>query len=388
MKIDVLDHGIFNTIDPRDIQKYLAISGWTNVRHEQGDSVSIWAITVDRNIQYAWVPLNKKHGDFSENIRRLIQTIALVENRSQLEVIEDFSTIGLGDVIRLHSYDRNDRSSNSLPFDDGFLLIKKGKEMLSAAAQSTLEKRAVHPSKRPSSVTNYLRDVRLAQTEQGSFIVKLISPISIFSKNQMSFEDMGFHIPFERKVVVTLLNGLSYLKTVADETFKRGKFYIEPFQEVVEEGVSANLCEAVTDADNERQKYQPLRLSVSWSYAIEEASKDNVPNQIEFSPSVLPYIERAGELLREKNPEKVILYGYVIALKRESIIELGKITIVTTIDRRQKNIHVQLDREAYSAAVQAHDDALQISVEGELIKKGRFTYLEKPRNFQIIESAF
>ncbi len=383
MKIEIVDHKIFNGLNPVDIEKYLRTTGWRLVRREDGD-VSIWETRLRDETFRIWLPLNRNYGDFAESMKRLVRTIAMVENRSQLALIEDLDTIGIGDVLRLRSFDEFNRGSTTLPLNDGLLLLNQGREMLNAAARSVIEKREVYPSRRPSQVSKYLRNLKLGQTEQGSYIVKLISPISDFALTQMVFPNIDMPVPFERKVVIGLMKSLNALNEAANETFKRGRFYFEVFREIVSEGVSANLCEAVTSTDSERKTYRPLEISVTWSYALENSLIQDAPQSIEISPNVMSYIEQAGRLFREKNPEEVTLTGYVIMLKRRLTVEPGEITLVTIIEGRQRNVRVKLDREMYGLALQAHENELKVSVDGELVKKGRLTFLEKPRNLQII----
>ena len=332
--------------------------------------------------------MNLQFGDYSESVQRLIKVVAEVEQRSQLSILEDIDTIVIGDVVRLRSFDELNRSSSTLPFDDGLILLNRGKDMLNAAARAVIEKREVYPSQRPAPVSDYLKKLRLGQTEQGSFIVKLISPISEFARRQLSLPEMGYHEPFERKVVVGLMNSLHQLNEVAVETFKRGRFYFDAFQELVDDGVSANLCEAITDATSETKKYRPLEVSVTWSYVLKEVPVPDVSDSVVISPNGMAYIEQAGLMFREKNPENVTLEGYVIVLKREKFLDVGEITLVTIVDGRQRNVRVELERELYLQAIHAHENELKVSIEGQLVKKGRLTFLQKAQNLEIIEDEF
>jgi hypothetical protein len=110
--------------------------------------------------------------------------------------------------------------------------------------------------------------------------------------------------PFERRAIETLMQGLGTLQQVALETEKKGTFYFERFQEVVSEGVSANLCEAVIGGKSEDgATYKPLVSGIiegrKYKVKIELSESD-------YEIAVLAHqtwneISCLGELIKEGN---------------------------------------------------------------------------------------
>jgi hypothetical protein len=384
MKVEILDDEVFDGLNPSDIEKYLAHTNWREFKHAQS-GISVWDFADDSGKKYrVWLPVDRNLGDFAIGVGRLIKTLATVEDRSQLQLLEDLETVANGDIVRVSSEDRLNKTSSSLLLHEGMLLIKQAQDLTSAAACAAVEKREVFPHRRPNVVIDYLKKVRIGQTERGSYTLKLISPITSPIYKQLSLPDMppSEDTPFERQVIIHLLKGLDALQRVSQETLKRGRFYFEAFQEVVSEGVSANLCEAIALADD-NERYRPIEVSVTWSYALTRPTGNF--RDISFSTPVIPYIAEAAQQFREKNPEDIILRGYVTALRRRKIGDPNVVTVVGLVDEGPRSIRITLSEDAYSSALHAHENDYEISVNGRLVRQGNFLILETPTNFHIIQ---
>lgn len=390
MKVEILDDEIFNALLPVDIAKYLAGNRWHEIKRNDNE-VSIWETADKTGKKYrVWLPLDVNLGDFAISIGRLIKSVAIAENRSQLQVVEDLETVGVGDVIRSGTQDLLSRTSHSLLFNEGLSLINKSYGLAVAAAYSTLEKRAVYAFRRPAKVVEYLKNLRLGQSEKGSYLVKLISPLptTLYSQLPIPFPAVEpvSETPFERQVVINLIKSLDVLHRVTQETYRRGKFYFEVYQEVVSEGVSANLCEAVTGDEENENKHRPINISVSWSYLV-NAPTENLPEQVTFPVEYMPYLVKAAQTFREQNPEEISFQGFVTALKRPEFFDPGAVTIAGLLLGKQRNVRMMLGESDYRTAIHAHEKGLPISVDGELIKQGVFYVITKPQNFHIVEKS-
>jgi hypothetical protein len=386
VKVDILDQGVFNSLSPSELESYLAHTDWVRLKIVSGE-VAIWQHTTDSHKHRVWIPLDQTLADYAESMSRAIKAIASVETRSQLQILDDLETTAVGDIIRVKSFDILNRESNSLPFHEGMSLLRQAQDMTSAAAVSAVEKREVLSRRRPNKAVEYLKELRMGQTERGSFVVKLISPIHPDPAPQMPFEFPDLPIipepPFERQVVINLLSGLHALKRVSEEISRTGRFHLEAFQEAVQEGVSANLCEAVANVSDDDVPPRPLEVNISWSYAI-PAPRIALPTEVRFSTEAMPYIVRAAQLFRERNPEEIIIRGYVTALRREKDAQAGVITVTGLIEGKVRSIRLPLVGALYTIAVQAHENESEVSCEGRLVKQGNFFTLEDPLNFHII----
>lgn len=374
MKVEILDAEAFSGLDPEIVQRYLRSNGWSEEERSE-NGFSIWQ-TADRDrLARVWLPLDKEFIDFEEGIQRLVREFASFEEKSQLEVLEDLNTIALGDIIRLTTFDLTNRASTSIPILDGVALVEKAKRIATAAALTVDEKKPVHSTYRPPTVAEYLDKVRLGQTERGSYRIKLISPLPI---QPSLLEDQV--APFERRVVTTLMDSLDALKIVSKEALRKGRYRFESFREAVEQGVSANLCEALTD-QRSTQPQRPIQISVSWSDVV-KAPKTSA-GTIEFDSNVLYFVEQAGKDFREHHPERVVLRGLVGALKKDSRkrgIRARSIVVVGLIEDRFRSVHIELgDRDAYDRAIDAHKAEKEVLFSGILVRKGTYFKLNQPQ---------
>ncbi len=187
---------------------------------------------------------------------------------------------------------------------------------------------------------------------------------------------------FARQAVETLMKGSKTLLSIAKDIDKRGKFEFAPFEEAVACGVSANLCEALAETVSENQ-YQQLDISVSWSYVLAPIQQD-IPERVSFSPEVIPHIAKAASIFREKNPEEFYLQGYATALKRDSRGGEGTVTVVCTIDGKERQIRMNLSENNYNNAIEAHKEGIRLTCNGELKKKGRMFWLDNPSNLRLL----
>ena len=387
MRVDILDNEIFGSFIPSELERYLAATHWRQIRYEE-NVVSIWEYETPENKYRVWLPLDPGLADYATAVGRLIRTVALAERRSQLQIIEDLDTVVVGDVIRASMWDELNRTSSSIPFSDGLLLLKRSYDMTRAAAWATIEKRPVFPYRSPARVINYMKKLRLGQSERGSYLIKIVSPIEPQTtqppKPLPGFPPQEEQVPFERQVVINLIKSLDALQMVASETQQRGRFYFKPFEEVVDEGVSANLCEAVVGEDRNATHYRPIEVSVSWSYVL--ISPTSVPiRTVSFTKDLMPHIAQAARVFRERNPEEISLRGFVTALSRSQKDEPGVVRVVGYIEGRMRSVRITLVGEAYNTAIHAHENDLQVACEGELTKQGKFYVLRNPVNFRIVD---
>ncbi len=180
--MDILEDRIFDTLNPKDMERYLSNNKWKEVRRVPGE-LSIWDNIGETGRKFrVRLPLDNDLGDFAISMKKAVRTLSLFENRSQLEILEDFNTIAIGDVIRVKSEDIFNQTDSTLQLDDGIRLIRKARDMLSAAACAVVETKTVFPSRKPGMVSEFMKNIRLGQTERGRletdfFLTKFLNQV-------------------------------------------------------------------------------------------------------------------------------------------------------------------------------------------------------------------
>lgn len=304
---DITDFTALGRLSSRDICFYLIKNKWLRVTEVAGtiifDSPAAEKVRV-------WVPLEGgNQEDYVLSMGKLIRTLSSYESRSQLDILEDFDAFSTGDVIRVGSEDPFDRHSSSVSFDTGVELIYKAKQMLLAGSSvasiaSSNVPRAFFGSKKPIRAQEYVRNVRLGQTERGSYIVKVISPLppELEDKN-LTLPSIPEKKPFERAAVESTFRGIIALKDVLAEVERKGKFHFDPFLERVGDGLNADLCEAIIGKKGNEPL--PLSFSVAWSPAFKIDVSNDLTESVRFTTNSYQYIREAAEQFRRIEPEEV-----------------------------------------------------------------------------------
>jgi len=390
MNVDIQDHAVFDSFEPDVVLRYLEAHRWTEIKRIPRE-MAVFELASDKEEPYrVWVPLSRKFRDYSRVMGSAFKTLAESEGKSQLQMLDDLQTRAIGDVVRVASEDRLDKANHTLLLADGIVLHEQAREMALAGAWNAAQgnhKKPIYPQGLKVDIVKFMRNLRLAQTERGSYIVKLISPINPQALDQLALDPKAIppESPFERRAVVELLGGLAALRQAAYDTNRRGKFSFTTFADAVADGVSANLCDAV--APNAYTDFwRPVRVSVTWCDVI-SVPPPSVKTQIEFEPDLMKYVKEAATEFRKRNPEEIILRGAVTDLHRPSkqTKGAGEVRIYGQVNNHSRYVRVSLGQQDYELAVDAHKTYREVSVRGILIAKPGQFILDKPKNFRIAE---
>jgi hypothetical protein len=367
IRANIVDHDILCNIQTKDVEFYLLKKKWNKVREIAG---SIIFDSPDKELRI-WVPIDGGFAeDYAVSMGKLLSSLSSHEDRSQIDIVEDFDVFPIGDVIRVGSEDPLDRMSSSLSLYTATRLIEKARQTLivGASVAATDKDRAYFGSRKPDAAINFINDVRLGQTERGSYIIKVISPLpQELLCTQRTLPSIPEKPPFQRQAVEKTFIGLNSLRDVLTETYRRGRFCFEPFYERISDGVNADLCEAILGKGDERDD-MPLNFSVSWSPAFAVNMPENIPIKINFEPKYYVYIEEAAKEFRKKEPEEISFSGYVVSLHKEHENGDGDITVGTYIDDKRRKIRMTLPSHDYRLAIMAHHKWQEVKLKGILVE--------------------
>jgi hypothetical protein len=385
VKVEILDRDVFSSLKPNAISNYLRVNGWSEIRRVDGELTIFGKANRENNNQLIWMPVSDQFSDYIPMVSRLIKTVANTEDKSELQIIDDLQTVAIGDVIHVRTFNPLDIHDHTIPLVDGVSLLSRSRMIAMAAAASAVRRRPIHPRRPFFRVSQFIQNLRLGQTERGSYMIRLIAPIEEIPKREDGeLNGMPEEIPFTRRAVMELVKSLNALKEAAEDNRDRGRFLFNTFRDVVPLGVSANLCEALID--DEEKESNPIELSVTWSYVL-KLSEYLSTAPIRFDSTIFPYLRQAAKEFRARNPEIVTIEGVIYILEREkdSRFGSGSIRIFGRADGRSRSVRVILDAETYDKAIDAHKKGDSVSVTGKLIVEGDQYRLEDPANFHIVE---
>jgi hypothetical protein len=150
---------------------------------------------------------------------------------------------------------------DSLALPQGAVAFARAHELMLAAACAAVEPRAVYATRKPAQAIEYVSRLRLGQTEPGSYVVTILSPVSP-SLDQAGGAGGELPDPFERRVTTTLARATAAARDAAEVAGSTGA--LQPFLDATRLGVSANLCDAIAGLVTETGA-DALAVKLRWS---------------------------------------------------------------------------------------------------------------------------
>ena len=282
-------------VSPRSVYAYLSAQGWEQVR-PYGDMGSVYAS--EYHNREVLVPASTEFADYAIRLNEIIATLSRVEDRDGLAILRDITLTGY-DLVRVRLPEAAE--DGSVPIDAGVTLLSESRKLLMAAACSALKPRDAFP--RPASyrkANDYIRTVRLGQTEQGSFVISLLSPVPVSQdvENASAAQEMTV-APFARQATCKLASGLSSAEQTIDSVFSSGSDALG-FKQKAQLGISANLCDALAKL-LECASGSNLDISIGWSPMH---SPPGCKGKAHFSASARLLLKEAARVLKESRNQR------------------------------------------------------------------------------------
>lgn len=378
MRNSSLFYGL-ESLMPTQLRGYLVSHGW---REESAirDIASVWRRPeLDKKDFEILQPEDKSIRDFSDRVLDMLQVLSEFEKRTIEDVFRDISNY-FSDLIRIR-ISHNDVKNGSIPLDDGVLLIEKAKDLLASATLSTLSKKKYFIGSRPPDVIDFMDKARLGQTEIGSYVINIIAPLDSQENKE---DELLERLSFSRIVTTTLDKGLSAISSTIDNFKRNNNFSV--FDEAVEKGVSANLCDALIGLTGEKQS-RDVHISISFSKF--EQQEEELKIEHLFKPDIVPYLEKASEYLKENYViPNITISGFVKKLDREKDKVYGLVTVTAVVEDRERNVTFELSGTDYLDAIHAHENKQIVQCTGNLYISPRSAKLTDNTNFRVIDSGF
>lgn len=376
MKVHIYDQDALSAVAVRSLHAYLRQHGWEKIE-AFGDKGIVYGAT---NRPEVVVPESTAYADYVQTVGKIITILADMESRSETAVLRDLTIADL-DLIRVRAPEADD--DGSLPLDKGVDIIKQSRDALLAAACAVSKPQRVFRAGSNQEAKSYLESVRLGQTERGSFVVSLLSPVppslaETGAGTQIPLWPEIQEEPFERRVTRTFMTALREMKFAISQV-DSGEG-ISAFDERVARGVSSNLCAAVASLIKDGEG-----LDVSTSWALTRPGPEAV-HRVSFVPDDAATLEEAARELKNREPranEK--LEGPVTRLTRGPDAEEGQVTIQAWIDDKPTSVRVDFGSADYGQIVSAHNERKIVSLTGDLDREGARWVLKNPRSLDVIQ---
>jgi hypothetical protein len=378
--VHAFDKSDLLSITAAQLISYLRAKGWHKKDSCAYPSASIWVNKKKSDDLYeVMIPMEPSFRDYYSRVADAVKVLSIFEERSSNQIIYDLQN-ALKDVIRIRAVSQR-TSRGTIPLSDGCNLLTSAKELIVAAASSSISPKANYPSRKADRVNEFLEKIELESSEKGSYIITISSSIPpVLNLPEHESEHATLEEPFERKVTMKLIQALAACKEASRQALDTGN--IKAFDAAIKEGVSANLCDAIVNI-NQSSSNDLTEISVSWS--LGRPVPKNTPSKVSFSSDLVSYIAEAARTFKEIKPvDEFELYGVVVRLTRKEKQTPGEI-IVFELDGQKRKVSIELSEKDYKMAIQAHENLTPIYCIGELRKKGKVFSLFNYKNFCLSE---
>jgi hypothetical protein len=268
------------SLDIADVASYLASTGWRRRGEWRGGG--LWT---REGAPEVLVPERRGFRDEAERLRDVMRVLVDVEDRPEVEIVQDI----LDPLVDKQVFrTQPDTPSGTIPLPGAIKALEGIRDLLGAAARSLLESpRLVFAGQRGRETTDFLAGVRLGTTKPGSYILVTRVPLRPAAGGD------GRGAPFGRRVVERLHQAVTAAHAAANEVAGAGRR--ESFVEAVQQGVSANLCEALSALGGVHAD-RPFEVGFSWARGL---PSDRPAARLRFSETLTRIVAQGGKDLRE-----------------------------------------------------------------------------------------
>ena len=247
MRATVRDSQAFDALRPLEVVSYLRATGWIQ-QQVHPERYSVWSRGNGTGDYEIVVPLTRFR-DFALRMSEVLTTLESAEQRSQLEILTDLS-FSNADVVRIRS-DFRDTLDGTIPLEEAVALVERARDAVLAAACSAIQPRAYFAPRKFGLALEYVKKVKMGQTERGSYTVTMISKVAPILQ-QPEVQPAEIEEPYERRVVRTLGTGVTRIRAAAEVAAASGSL-MTPSRRVSIFGISANLCDALVGTSGEAE---------------------------------------------------------------------------------------------------------------------------------------
>lgn len=356
-------------LSPETVHAYLRTEGWRP--QQAANQVVLWTLTEGDDAFEVMVPTDRRLRDFPLRMYEVLHTLAAAEDRPLSTVLSDLGNTGSDRMIfRLLPAG----PPGTIPLLNGAYAVQGVRELvMSAAYASTLERPLLVQGRRPQRVQDFARRVRLGSPQAGSWIIA--AEVAIPETNLDPHETGG--ASFARRVSLQLHRGVRATFAAAGEALRQKS--VEPFLRRAEDGVSANMCDALADLGRDDT---PFEVRFAWAQRLPPSVGTG---RFRFDPQVIRAIRSAGERLRHSLPDgRVEITGPVSRLAREAA-GAGTATVTGRVQTRygeaEQNVRVRLTAAQHDFAIEAYRSRRHLRISGEA-RQGR---IEVVREVEVVE---
>ncbi|WP_292475593.1 hypothetical protein [Methanosphaera sp.] len=356
--------------------RYLLKLNWEKA-NDLNEYYNVWhSPIVDGKQEELVVPITREVFRLERNLDTIIKILMSFYNKKEYQILDDFENSVKDQVkFRVKSEMTED---GYIPLVEGVQLLENTKEMLIASFLSVNNKRKNFTGPHPETVDEVINNIKMGQTEEGSFIINIYLPNDYYEDGQPSLLEEESD-SFTRKALTIMEQASTELISKA-ETYEEQNNDLSVFDDSYLLGVSSNLCSAISEISSNGKN--DVEIEIILNNKIDD--KEDV-RRIEIRKELIPIIDTVREYYKQDlTTEDYVLIGHVTKLHQEVDESEGDITLTCLIDGKLKKVKLELNETFYTIAQEAHRNKSYLRCVGTLKISGRVTTLTNIEDVLII----
>jgi hypothetical protein len=340
-----------------DIGTYLAATGWRR-QAVVWTSASAWADAAGREVL---LPARDGMGDGELRVRETLDTLAAAEERPRDEIARDIAS-PLVDTQSYRTFPEG-LPGGLTTLTAGLRALGGVRCLFEAAARAVVDgPHVVFGGAAPKSVGDLLDEVQLGPTLPGSYVLTVRVPLD------GSLPVTRGESPLARRMLLQLHDAVVAVGAAAAAAAPAGR--LAAFDRTVTEGVSANLCEALSDLGGPARE-RPFAVTFRWARGL---PAELPATTVRFEAGMGVVIRDAAQHLRRLDAfGEATVTGAVDGLHdspargdRWRVKVRGEL-VTGHGARARRTIWVRLDRQStYNRAIAAHRGLRRVRATGAL----------------------
>lgn len=331
-----------STLEIAHVRYYLEQRGWRLDKSD--DRREIWlASTGTRTL----LP-RRRLDDFAALLAEVVERVARVEGRDEDDVIVEMSWPGYDKLTaRTHA----NSPSSAVLLQEAIDSTGALRDLVVASARASESRQANFRGGWSANVARYFDQVKMIPSLPGSFTLRALLPINPEPPDQLLVPSID--TANIRSVTRTLVSAVRAAKQAAVERVGGGEDNV--FEDAVQQGVSAELLDALVRLGGMEHEPADLEVGVAWTYAAPEPPAQPVRIEAGLLPSLA---EGASILRRAVDEVPAVMTGSVTRLHREQGLGPGEVTVYGFLeagtDSSTRTMTFELDEATYEVAIGAH----------------------------------
>ncbi|HLL69147.1 MAG TPA: hypothetical protein VK453_26050 [Micromonosporaceae bacterium] len=342
-----------SVLSPEVMSQYLVSSGWTPA--QRLERAMLWTRTENDGDFQILLPTDRTVRDYASRILDLLSTVATVEDRPIPLILDDLQHSAV-DTLAFRLLPSG--PSGTIPLFNAADALAGVRELVVASTYALLsDQPMLVQGRRPERALDFARTVRLGTPKAGSWSIAAHLPVPASSADG--------EIPLARQVSLQMHRAVRACFAASGEALN--DYDLRLFLRRTSEGVSANLCEALTKLGRDGVPYV---VRFGWAQQLPTTVGSR---SFRFGNRQIEVLKLAAEQLKVAVPDgRVVVEGLVSRLRSEPGEAGGQATvrgpITTDYGTSDRPVRVLLPPDLYRRAVDAHGRKQRVRVSGVAVR--------------------